>query len=234
MIGYFTFAGHPCRDYGVYIRNNRTFGCPAPDFEEIVVPGRNGTLHIDHNRFQNAKVTYDCAIIRDFESNMEALRALLMAPTSYARLEDTYHPNEYRMGKISGGIDPTVGPRNRTGEFTLEFDCMPQRFLKLGEIPMSLESHTTLHNPGMASLPLITVYGTGAGTVTVGGVTVDIKSLDEYVVLDCDVQNAYKGLENKNSTIYAPKFPTIPPGEIRVGWTGGVERVEIVPRWWIL
>lgn len=112
---------------------------------------------------------------------------------------------------------------------------MPQRFLKIGEIPMTLTAPKTIHNPGMEALPLITVYGTGAGSVTVGGVTVDIKSLDEYVILDCDTQNAYRGiLENKNNTISAPEFPTIPPGESRVGWTGGVERVEIVPRWWVL
>lgn len=235
MIGCFTFAGKNSRDYGVYITGNKSFGCPAREHEDISIPGRNGTLHIDRKRFQDAKVTYECAIIQNFNANIEALRALLMSQSGYARLEDTYHPEAYRMAMLSGGINPTPGPRNRTGAFTLEFDCKPQRFLKLGEIPQTLTAPQTLYNPGMEALPLITVYGSGAGTVTVGGVTVDIKSLDEYLILDCDTQNAYKGiLENKNNTIYAPKFPTIPPGESRVAWTGGVERVEIVPRWWIL
>lgn len=139
------------------------------------------------------------------------------------------------MAAFLSSLEPEmVGSFCRAGTFDIPFNCKPQRFLKSGEISMPLTAPTTLSNPGMESLPLITVYGTGAGTVTVGGVTVDIKSLDDYVILDCDTQNAYKGPQNKNSTIYAPKFPTIPPGESLLTWSGGVDRVELIPRWWKL
>jgi phage-related protein len=86
----------------------------------------------------------------------------------------------------------------------------------------------------MESRPLITVYGAGAGTLTAGGRTVQLKSLDGWLTLDCDLQNAYKGTQNKNNTIFAPEFPVLPPGESAVTWTGGVTRVEIIPRWWTL
>lgn len=235
MRNYLIYDGKNLADFGVWISGSGTANAPSRSVETVSVPGRNGTLTFDNGKFDNALVRYPAFIRQNFDRNMAELRKFLGMSGTYRRLEDTYNPEEFHMARYVSALETTPSQHHVAGRFTLEFDCMPQRFLKSGEIPMSLTVPTTLHNPGMEALPLITVYGTGAGSVTVGGVTVDIKSLDEYVILDCDTQNAYRGiLENKNNTISAPEFPTIPPGESRVGWTGGVERVEIVPRWWVL
>ena len=81
-------------------------------------------------------------------------------------------------------------------------------------------------------MPLIRVSGTGAGNLYIGKYTVVIKSIDDYVMLDSDTQNAYKGTINKNSTISAPEFPVLEPGESGINWSGGITSVEIIPRWW--
>ena len=93
-----------------------------------------------------------------------------------------------------------------------------------------------LRNPtAFTALPTITVTGTGAGTLTVGDVTVSISSMPRgAVVLDSDTQNASYGAFNLNNTISAPEFPTLPAGESVVRWTGGITSVEIIPRWWTL
>ena len=143
-------------------------------------------------------------------------------------------PEIYRLAVVTSGAETEL--RMRTlAPFTLTFDCKPQRYLKSGERAAALTaSGARLVNPGMEARPLITVYGSGAGTLTAGGRTVQLKSLDGWLTLDCDLQNAYKGTQNKNNTIFAPEFPVLPPGESAVTWTGGVTRVEIIPRWWTL
>ena len=98
---------------------------------------------------------------------------------------------------------------------------------------MQVQQGQALLNPtAFTALPLITVTGTGAGTLTVGDVTVTINSMPRgVIVLDSDTQNAYYGAFNLNSTISAPEFPTLPAGESVVRWTGGITGVEIIPRW---
>lgn len=232
----FIFNGETTDEHGVVVQFYPDTVHAARSVTTVHVPGRSGDLVIDDESFENCPQLYDVYLRRNANGTCAAAANVarwLLSPVGYCRLEDSYDPSAFRLARFVGPLD-VDNVLNRYGTATLEFDCKPQRFLKLGELPMTLTAPTTLHNPGMESLPLITVYGSGAGTVTVGGVTVDIKSLDEYVILDCDVQNAYKGLENKNNTIYAPKFPTLPPGDVQITWSGGVERVEIVPRWWTL
>ena len=68
----------------------------------------------------------------------------------------------------------------------------------------------------------------------IGEYSVQFKNIEEYVMLDCDTQNAYKGTENKNNTISAATFPKLEHGENQIGWSGGITGIEITPRWWTL
>jgi phage-related protein len=83
-------------------------------------------------------------------------------------------------------------------------------------------------------LPVITLYGQGAGLLTVGGCIVEVKALDGFLYLDSETQNAYNNNVNQNLNINAPAFPVLDDGEINIAFTGGIERVEIIPRWWEL
>jgi phage-related protein len=119
--------------------------------------------------------------------------------------------------------------------FDIGFDCKPQRFVKSGENAVVFASHGSLFNQyGQIALPFITLYGHGAGRLTVGNCVVDVKALDGTLYLDSELQNAYNNNGNQNMNIDAPTFPTLPDGEIPIWWNGGIERIEIIPRWWEL
>ena len=108
-------------------------------------------------------------------------------------------------------------------------------FLKSGFFPLSFLSPGTIHNTTVfPALPLITIYGSGSANLQIGIYRVVISDIDEYLILDCDTQNAYKGTQNKNITIFTDKFPRIEAGDSDIGWTGGITRIEIIPRWWTL
>lgn len=232
---YFVFGSLYSRDYSLWLSGEGTEDAPQKDVDTISVPGRNGDLIVDNGRWKNLDIRYPAAITKNFAANFGALRARLAALPGYHRLEDTLHPDEYRMAAFVGPLKPETTPYNRAGEFTLVFHCKPQRFLKSGEFPIALNAPGAVHNPtAFAARPIITVYGSGAGTLTVGGCTVRIDALDESLALDCELENAYQGTENKNLTIYAPEFPTLAPGKTPVSWTGGITHLEIIPRWWTL
>lgn len=53
--------------------------------------------------------------------------------TGYARLEDSYNLDFYRMGRLSGGISWDTYLLVKQGKASLTFDCKPQKFYKNGE-----------------------------------------------------------------------------------------------------
>lgn len=232
MIQTLTIGGRNLADFGVYISGEGTYNAPERSITEEVVPGRNGSLIIDNGRYQNIEVSYPAFIIRDFPRNMAGLRSYLASLRGYSRLEDSYHPDEYRMAALSGGIDvQTSGYMNREGQFTLTFNCKPQRFLRSGEYAIPVTSGATVYNPTLFDAkPLIRVYG--KGSITVNGETMEWSGSSEYVDIDCDIQDCYYMGANMNNYVTGD-FPVLSPGDNVIAFTGSTS-VRITPRWWIL
>lgn len=228
-----TFNSYNSLFYGVYISGTGVFNAPARDREMIQVPGRNGDIIIDHGRYQNIEITYPAFIIKSFSGNLRAWANKLLEPIDYVRLEDTYHPSEFRLAVLSQGmvVDPVSWLA--AGSFDLIFNCRPERFLKSGESVHTFTANGTIENPmTMPSKPLIRVYG--AGTVTVNGTVMEIASHElSYIDIDCDLQEAFCGSTNANQYISSTSFPTLDSGQNSVVLSG-VTKVEITPRWWRL
>jgi phage-related protein len=229
-----TFNSQNLSGFGVYISGEGTYNAPTRAMEEEIVPGRNGTLLIDGGRWENIIVTYPAFIAENFDVNMARLRNFLASVRGYARLSDSYHPNEFRLASFSDGITvKTSGRYNVQGQFNLSFNCKPQRFLTSGETVTTLTDDGSIENPTpFASNPLIRIYG--AGTVEVGDVSITFDGSSAYVDIDSEIQDAYYGVTSKNSaiTLTPNRFPTLS------GVTGitldGVTQVDVTPRWFNL
>lgn len=232
MRNWLTFDGVSLKDFGVYINGGGTFNAPARSREVISVPGRNGDLIIDNGRYENTDVVYHAFIYRDFSVNVEGLRNLLLSRTGYVRIEDTYHPDEFRMGVYTGNFQADVVDWLEAGEFDLTFNCKPQRFLKSGEDAITFTSGGSVLNETMQTTkPLLRVYGTG--TFSIGGATMTISSANVYTDIDCDLMDAFKGTTNCNGNI-SGTFAALAPGDNAVTLGSGITKIEITPRWWVL
>lgn len=172
----FTFDGESSKTYGVYITGEGVYDAPSRDVEMISIPGRNGSYALDKGRFNNIQVTYDAAIIAESESDfvdaISNLRNFLCSKTTYCRLTDEYNPSEYRMAIYKDGLDisPTLCQR---GEFSITFECKPQRFLTSGEQKTTLTSGDTITNPTrFDARPMLEV--TGYGDIKINNDTVTV------------------------------------------------------------
>lgn len=235
MRNYLIYNGKNTLDFGIGISGSGTFSAPKRDIETVNVPGRSGDLTMDNGRYNNITVTYPCYMYKDFAKNIDDFRAFLMSNVGYKRLEDTYHPEEYRMAYIGSDLSPKAYVLNRSGEFDLSFECMPQRFLKLGEIAITFEENATMINPTFYDAsPLIRVYGNGM--LGIGNNTITISDVEDYVDIDCDIQDAYHEQQNYNSkiTLNSGAFPVLTPGENGISISNGISKIEIIPRWWTL
>lgn len=232
MIGYFVFSGKCSRDYGLYISGGETFNAPERDVEVIEIPGRNGNLIKDNGRFKNISVTYPAFVRMKFKEHASEARGWLLKESGYKRLEDSYNTDFYRMARFSGPLDFNTRVLNRSGECNISFDCKPQRFLKIGDYPVAFFQAGQLYNPTFyPALPLFRVYGTD-GNLLIGNTVIQISMIDEYLDIDSDTQNAYKGTINCNEQIYAPEFPMLKEGQTGISFEGNITKVEVIPRWW--
>lgn len=231
MEHYFIFNGRSSADFGVWISGGGTYNAPARDVSTEVVPGRNGVITFDNGRFENTQLTYPAFISKRFKTRVDAFRAYLASQRGYLRLEDTYHPDEFRLAQFNGGLEVSTTARNLAGSFDITFDCKPQRFLKSGENLKAYTSGAALFNPThFDALPLIVCEGNG--TITLNGTTITIADNEGEIYIDCDVQDAYLADENKNSKITSA-FPVLSPGDNVLEYDG-VTNVQIMPRWWTI
>lgn len=227
---YLMFSGRSSEDFKAHISGSGTFISPTRDVESISVPGRNGDLHVDNGRFTNVSIIYPAFITEDFEKNYSAFKAFLCAQIGYKILADSYHPDHYRRAMFNGGISPEMATLNRAGSFELSFDCDPRLFLKSGDKVIRINAVGELYNrTQFASKPIIRAYGTG--TLTIGDVSIEIISADEYTDIDCELQEAYKDSINCNSNIELENgvFPELTPGLNEITYSG---ILDIIPKWW--
>ena len=231
----FYLDGVDARSVGIKLQSPVEFSDAVPVVDVQSIPGRNGDLVWDTGSYENRSGSASCFCLqKDVEKALSAAGRFLMSSKGYRRLETSDDPDHYWMARVENS--PQIAVRLRTlAPFEIGFDCKPQRFVKAGENTIVFTSNGSLFNQyGQIALPFVTLYGQGAGRLTIGDCVVEVKALNGSLYLDSDTQNAYNNNGNQNLNINAPVFPVLGDGEIEVAFIGGIERVEIIPRWWEL
>lgn len=231
----FYLDGIDANSVGIRLQAPIVFSKAMPVVEMQTIPGRNGNLVFETGSYENRVGSASCFCLqKDVEMAIGPVGRFLMSKKGYRRLETSDDPNHYWMARVENS--PQIAMRLRTlAPFEISFDCKPQRFIKSGENAVMFASNGSISNQyGQIALPLITLYGQGEGMLTIGDCVVEVKELDKVLFLDSDTQNAYNNNGNQNMNINAPTFPTLTDGDTQIAFSGGIERVEIVPRWWEL
>lgn len=234
MIGNLIVGNVNCNDFGVYVTDSDVYASASPDFEKIEIAGRNGDLHRNNHRFKNIEVEYPAVMSMNFAKNFDAFQTALLIQEGYVRLENTFQPNQYRLGRIKQGISPKVRNSQDIATFKIVFDCKPQKYLKSGEQKVMFSKSGTLNNPtANESYPLVRVYG--KGTVTVGTAVIIINSAGtEFIDIDLETKQAFEGTDNRNGNIKVNQWGSLTSGDNTITLGTGITKVEVIPRWFVL
>ena len=222
-------------DFGLTVSGEDTWRKANPDIERKQIPGRNGDLLLDNRRYENVEITYRVGITKDFSAYYSAFSDFLLSSPTYHRLKDSYHPEVFRKAVPAKPLTPALTARQKEGQFDVTFSCMPQEFLKSGERTLIFTETGTIFNPTLYdAAPMLRVYG--VGRVQVGEVIFKLTENDGYTDVDCELEDAYHGSENRNGNIelYGVSFPRLRPGRSWVIFGEGITRIEVNPRWWRL
>lgn len=235
-LNYFMIGEVSSLDYGIIISKADVYGAPEREIEEVSVPGRNGTVLFDEGHYKNVTIAYECQVLNN-GTNLDAFRGWILSFHSYIRLEDTYHPGEYRMAVPKGGLSVDTGQAVKTGKFTVTFNCKPQRYLKIGEIGTEYEEAVMLMNPTWyPARPLIRVYGYGVLGIGDDSITIASHGLD-YIDIDCEKMDCSCDGVNANTfiTLSGADYPSLPGNAVTgITFPSTIDSIVVTPRWWTL
>lgn len=171
-----TYNGTKSTDLGVYVTGSGSFDAAEFDVDKYEIPGRNGDLILSNNRYKNVEITYPAFIPKAFMDKVQNVRNWLRSSKVYARLEDTYDMDHYRLGIPTGVQSFSPENRNDGANFEITFDCKPQRFLKVGETPETVEADVQTE-----SGEIVTFETVAESPITSASVTLSpIQSLNGY------------------------------------------------------
>lgn len=237
-MGIVIYNGRSSKDYHIQVEHPPGYDFPERDYEKIHIPGRNGDLIIDNGAYQNVKREYEISMGSMERKMPEMAREIsewLHSASNYARLEDSYEPEYYRMAAYleEGNIENILFHGARV---TIAFDCKPQRFLKSGDRAIRFISSGHLKNPtGFDSLPIVTIHGTGEGRVNIEGYVITVKNIPNSITINSEIQDAYSGTVNRNNLVSLSNgFPKLSKGNNNISFSGGVTLLEVIPKWWTL
>ena len=117
----------------------------------------------------------------------------------------------------------------------MTFNCNPYKYSFAGQETVSADaSELTITNPtAFESRPYMKIYGSGTVVIMIQpqGRGMMISDLDEYIEIDSELMNCFKGTVLKNDTVKGAEFPVFKPGVCTINCTGDVSRIEVIPRW---
>lgn len=231
---YFQFAGVISLNEQLIIQTKNTFAGAARDLTFASVPGRSGDLIIDNKRYKNVTIKYTVAVLEglhDIREIAHRVKGWLSSEVGYFELTDSYDPDYYRLAAYADAYNleqelPCLG------KSTIQFNCKPFKYRIDGKRPVVLEAAEKITNPEFfSSKPYIKITGSGNITLTVNNKDFIFQGVEDYIEIDSEIMNAYKGNVLQNSKMFTPTFPELAKGDNVISWTGSVTAVEIVPRW---
>jgi len=240
---------------GVVVQTPPIYEFPSRRISTVEIPGRNGDIIIDKRSFNNAVREYNIGSVSADSSFIEKARAIvdwLSSVSGYAKLEDSYEPDYFRLAMYrSGGQLPNF--YDKATAINVKFECKPQRFLNTGETQQSIVVDGTfkeiLNSTGYIALPEILVengfltievkHGETEALATDSTViTLLVGAPSENITIDSELQDAYTQSAFINGFISVSNgFPKLYPGKNWIKIAGNVNSTTIVKvktRLWVL
>lgn len=199
------------------------------EVEYIYVDGRNGSLTkkknykdveftIPFDFLSKTKAKNVKSILRDVNKWLLDKQKLVFSddPDFFHRIKNTV-------------VESTVNDIDIHGQVEIRFICYPFQFRKTAELTISAAGN--LDNPGsMPAEPLIKVFGTGNGTVTINGQDFKLNGITDYISVDSELGEAHRNGISKNSLMVG-EFPIFKPGANAISFNAAITKLVIEPRW---
>lgn len=229
MNDWFSWNGTKCTEYGIHVTEMPSITQPEERVTFTDIPGRSGSLTLPEGEdvYKDMTLTATCMI--DDSTRIPEICGWLKGSGKviFANRQGGFYEarvtNQIPFDKILRG--------NPHLSFAVNFRCKPFWYVEDDEEVTIASSGDFIKNPGTVhSEPVITVEGTGEITLMVGMTIIELSEIEDKIVLDTQLMEAYKDTTSMNSHM-SGDFPTLSPGSTAISWSGDVTKVTVKPNW---
>ena len=230
MNNWFEWNGTRCTEYGIIVTEQPSVTIPQERSAQTKIPGRPGSLTTleGNDVYDELTLTATC-FIRD--------PALIPSIAGWLKGGGTVtfanRPGGFYHARISNQIPfEKILRGNPHCSFAVNFRCSPPFwYVNDPEEVTITNSSAVVVNPGSVySEPIIHVYGSGDATLIVNDSFVELEGIEDGIVLNSVIQEAYQGETLLNEKMEGD-FPVLKPGNNLISWSGDVTRLVIAPNW---
>lgn len=243
-MGVVTFNNISSESLGLVIQFIPSYTFPEKEYQTINIPGRNGDLVLDKGSYRNTERTYSFAKVfengQTFVSEANKIVAWLHSAKGYARLEDTYEPDYYRMAMYRSGGELSNFYDTAT-VLDVTFECKPQKYLKKGDIEVAKSDGDKIPNEqSYDASPVISFHvdANKTASIAIEDCEIQVGPFTEAkdIIVDCENKECYYGntLYNQYLKLINGKFPVLVANTINTIHISNASNVKIKPRWWTL
>lgn len=225
---FFIYKGIDSRDVpGLIVQSLPPVTKPPKRYERIEIEGKDGDIIIE-----KGYSSYD----RDIKIGLlpkADIDYIISWLNGKGELILSNEQDKFYNAEILDQIDYTKLLKFK--EAKVKFHVQPYKYL-YGETSITgTTSGMNVVNQGLeSSKPLIKLYGSGTVILSLNGYTKFTYTFpdgDSYVMLDSEVEEAYKdNLNNLKNRNMNGDFPVLLPGLNIFTWTGNITKIEILPR----
>ena len=199
---------------------------PEMRVETTVIDGKDGDI-TDDLGYSSYDKTLKIGLFRNY--NIDEIAKYF---TGKGELIFSNEPDKIYYAEITEQIDFECLLKFKTAN--VKFHVQPHKYLlnePTVELDIDIETEITVQNVGLEiAKPIITLYGEGIITIYVNNHAIfEIDIDDEFVTIDSEKEEAYKGNILKNRYMIGT-FPTLKVGANVITWTGNLTKIEVQPR----
>ena len=206
----------------------------APSAKEkktlIEIDGRHGFLTDNQEAYQSIEISVELKLYN--KNDIQKVRNVFRGSGNLilSNQEDRY----YKATVINQVEFERVIRENHSVVVT--FKLQPHAYeLKDNTITLTTSPYTLTNNTNATAQPEITIYGTGTAILIIGDETVHIKNINDHIILDYELQEAYRitnGSPSNANTDVSCDYDEIQMGTTKIEWSGsGITGIKINPRW---
>lgn len=201
---------------------------PEERVQHVTIPGRSGELTITEgdqvyqSYIQNVPIAVNGAANVPSVENWLKGEGQVIFSTQSGRQQKARVIGAVTLEKHSRHLDWWEGD--------VQFYCDPVKTDPAEENIEVTSSGATVNNPGdMAALPLITVIGSGAVTISAGGNVLTIPELTSGWKIDSENEWILDGTTPLGG-VCSGAFPKLVAGSNTIAFTGSITKLVITPR----
>ena len=208
-------------DFGLCLAETPSIPSPERDVERVSIRGRHGSLTKKY-AYKDISFSVSLNLLEDdgIKDKLRYIRAWILNAKKLQLSDDTVF---YRIKESN--IPDIENELNLLGKFEANFVADPFQF-KESKIVSRNSPGKVLYSGTIESEPYIKIYGTGNGSLTFNNDVIHFQSISEYIEIDCENQQAFKGVDPRNDKMIG-EYPVLQIGMNDISWTGGITKIEI-------